>query len=457
MDSINKVLIVGGGISGLTVAYALKKRGIKVKILERSSHVGGVINTVCENGFRAESGSNSIMVQSQKTLDFFKEIGIEDRIIYSNPIAKKRFFVKDGSPCEVPMSPPKMFASRLFSLRAKIRLLFEMKIKKFDAESEPSVAEFTKKRLGQEALDYGMNPFMAGIYGGDPERLSIKYAFPPFWNLEQKYGSIIKGAMKARKEKISAGNFFKPVIVSFKNGLCELTDRLFEILKDDIVADAKFLNIDYIQHGWNVSWITKNLEEYESFDRMILALPSRDILNLPISGTLWQKLSEVGKIEYAPVVSITMGFKREDVLHPLDGFGILVPEKEKEFNVLGALFVSTLFENRAPSDCVTITCYLGGVRNPELIKKSDAELDILMLKDLKKLIGLKSENYIFKRIFRWENGIAQYNLGYGKILDSIDDAEREFPNMRLLGAYRGGVGVSSCIENALKLGEDFDV
>ena len=230
-----KILIIGGGISGLCAAHELKRRGFEVVLLEAKSRAGGVINTFNESGFRAESGSNSVMVQSQKTLDFIESLGLNGRIANSSAVSKKRFFVKNGKICEVPMSPLKMIFSPLFSFAGKFRLLKEMRVPKHDPDSDPSVAQFTIDRLGKEALDYGMNPFMAGIYGGDPEKLSMKYAFPPFWNLEQKYGSIIKGASAARKEKKAAGNFFKPVMISFKNGLVELVDKIKEGLKNEII------------------------------------------------------------------------------------------------------------------------------------------------------------------------------------------------------------------------------
>lgn len=147
-----------------------------------------------------------------------------------------------------------------------------------------------------------------------------------------------------------------------------------------------------------------------------------------------------------------MGFRRSDVAHPLDGFGALVPEKEKNYRILGALFVSTVFGGRAPSGCVTITCYVGGMRSPELAKLGDAELVELALDDLRRLVGLSGKP-MFERVFRWENGIAQYNVGYGEFLEAAAEARAEFPTVRLLGSYLGGVGVSSCMENALAAAE----
>ncbi|MBO7521079.1 MAG: protoporphyrinogen oxidase [Opitutales bacterium] len=447
-----KILIIGGGISGLCAAHALKQKGFEVVLLESKSRAGGVINTFNESGFRAESGSNSVMVQSQKTLDFIESIGLKGRIANSSPVSKKRFFVKNGKICEVPMGPLKMIFSPLFSLAGKFRLLREMNIPPHDPESDPSVAQFTIDRLGKEALDYGMNPFMAGIYGGNPEKLSMKYAFPPFWNLEQKYGSIIKGASAARKEKKAAGNFFKPIMISFKNGLVELVDKVKEGLKDNIILNAKIVGVDYDMGSWQVFWTNESGDGCEVFDEIVLALPAPEIKNLPLAGTLSARLGVLDKIEYAPVVSLTLGFKKSDISHKLDGFGALVPEVEKKYRILGALFVSSVFEGRAPADCATITCYIGGMRHPGHFDLPDEELEKIALEDLRGLVGLKGKP-MFRRVFRWKRAIAQYNVGYGDILAEIEEIEKDFPTVKLIGAYRGGVGVSSCIENALALAD----
>lgn len=447
-----KILVIGGGISGLSAAYSLKKKGFEVRLLETRNRVGGVIGTVSESGFRAESGSNSVMVKSRKTLEFINEIGLGHSMIEASKTAKKRFFVKNGKICEVPMNPMKMIFSRLFSIGAKFRFLGDLRAPSFDPEADPSIDEFTVHRLGREAADYGMNPFMAGVYGGDTSKLSARYAFPAFWDLDQKYGSIIRGAMKSMKEKKAAGNFFKPLIISFKDGLVELTDRLAEILKEEIVVGAKIASIDYDMGGWRACWTCSDGEECDEFDAMVLAVPSNVLKDLPLPGTLSIRLWKLDQIDYAPIATVTYGFKRSQIAHPLDGFGVLVPEKENKYRILGSLFLSTMFENRAPADCVTLTCYLGGKRHPEFMELSDDCLDEIARDDMKALLGLSGEP-LFKRMFRWDKAIAQYNVGYGEFLEAMDEAEAEFPTVRLIGSYRGGVSVSACIENGLSIGD----
>ena len=292
-----------------------------------------------------------------------------------------------------------------------------------------------------------MNPFMAGIYGADPEKLSIKHAFPPFWNLATKYGSVIRGAMKARKEKMAVGNFFKPMMISFKSGMHTLTDALAAELGDSVKCLAKVISIDSNCEGWEVSWGTETEDVCEHYDALVVAVPAPEISDLPFGGTLSAALAPLAKIQYAPVATYTMGFKRQDVSHPLDGFGVLTPKKEN-FSILGSLFVSTLFDDRAPDGCVTLTNYVGGMRYPELASLERGEMREVILKDLRRLLGVKGEP-VFEELFVWKHAIAQYNVGYQEYLDIMEDIEKRIPNMALVGAYRGGVGVSSCLENGL--------
>jgi len=443
-----KAVVIGAGISGLSAAIELVKKGFDVTVLERENRAGGVIGTITRDSFKAESGSNSVMVNSQKTLDFLNEVGLKDKIEISGNQAKNRFFVKSGKTTPVPMGPLALLTTPLFSFWGKLRMFCEPFIKPEDPESDPSIAEFTTHRFGKEVLDYAMNPFMAGVYAANPEKLSTKNAFPPFWNLVQKYGSVIKGGMKARKEKMAAGNFFKPIMISFKGGMQTLTDGLAEELGDRIKLGAKIISIDSSCDGWEVSWGTDKEDVCEIYSALVLAVPAPEIAKLPLNGSLSALLEPLSKIIYAPIVTYTMGFRRQDVAHLLNGFGVLTPEKEN-LSILGSLFISSIFEDRAPKDCVTLTNYIGGMRHPEFTKLSREDLRDLILKDLQKLLGTKGRP-IFEEMFVWKHAIAQYNVGYQEFLDIINDIEKSLPSLTLVGAYRGGVGVSTCLENGVE-------
>lgn len=443
-----KAIVIGAGVSGLSAAWELKKKGFEVTVLERRDAPGGVIRTFESGGFRAESGTNSVMVTSPRLLEFFEEIGLGAEVERSKPAAKKRFFVRGGKPRPVPSGPFSLIFTRLFSFFGKLRLLMEPLVGRSDPESEPSVEEFAERRLGKDVSDYAINPFMAGVYGGDPKWLSIKYAFAPFWNLEQKYGSIILGAIKSMKEKKVSGDVFRPVMVSFKGGMGTLIKKLAGDLGDGLKTSARVISVDSTADGrWEVSWGTDGEDCCDAYDALAIAVPAPDIASLPLGGALSAALAPLSKIEYAPVATYSMGFKRADIAHRLDGFGALVPARE-DFSILGSLFVSSIFEGRAPEGFATLTNYVGGMRRPELAPLPQDEMRKIVLGDLKRLLGVSGEP-VFEKMFFWKHAIPQYNLGYGEIMEAADAAEAAFSSLALIGSYRGGVGVGSCVENAL--------
>ena len=449
-----KALVIGGGISGLCAAAQLRKAGFAVVLLEGKSRAGGVIDTFESDGFKAESSSNTVMIHSQKTLDFLKDEGISEFAQEAKPTSKKRYFVRYGKPRAVPMGPISLLFTRLFTIAGKIGLLREPFVKKFPAEAEPSVAEFTTVRMGRDVLDYAINPFMAGVYGGDSSRLSVKYAFAPFWNLEQKYGSVIKGAIRAMKEKKAAGNFFKPVMVSFKGGMKTLVNTLSKNIGESLETNAKIISIDLTGSSWQVCWATDSDERCEDFDALVLAVPAPEIKNLPLPGTLAAELQALDEITYAPMVTYTMGFKNSQLRRKPDGFGVLVPQREN-LSILGSLYVSSLFEDRAPEGFTTLTNYIGGMRHPEYAVLPQDELRKKILADLQKLLGVRGEP-VFEKMYKWEHAIPQYNVGYGRFLETVEAAEEKYPNLAIIGSFRGGVGVSNCMENALAAAEKLE-
>ncbi len=443
-----KAVVIGAGVSGLCAAVELKRLGFEVTVLEKASRAGGVMDTFSEGGFRAESGSNSVMVQSQKTLDFLSGLGLADEVEYPQSVAKKRFFARYGKARAVPMGPVQLIFTRLFTPLGKIRLFFEPFVKPDAPDSDPSVADFTVRRLGRDALDYGMNPFMGGVYGGDPEKLSVRHAIPQFWNLVQKYGSIFRGAFKSRADKMAAGNYFKPVMISFKGGMKTFIDRMVETLGDSLKTDAKILSVDSDNEGgWAVSWGNDIEDSCEQADVLVLAVPAHEIGKIALCGNLSSALRPLSRITYAPVATLTLGFARKDVGHKLDGFGVLLPQKEK-FSILGSLFVSSIFSDRAPDGFVTLTNYVGGMRNPKLARLPEAEMEKIVMEDLRKLLKVRGEP-VFRKLFFWPQAIAQYNVGYQEFVDAVNSAESTYDNLAVIGSFRGGVGVSSCIENAI--------
>ncbi|MGB0371737.1 MAG: protoporphyrinogen oxidase [Opitutales bacterium] len=442
-------LIIGAGISGLSAGWALKKAGKSYKILEKSERPGGPIQTVREGGFVFEKGPNTIQVDGTDLDAFFSELGLDDEIVEANPEANKRYIVRDKTPCAVPMSTKDIFTTKLFSKKAMLSVLVEPFKKKYSSEHDESLADFVRRRLNQEFLDYAINPLIGGIYAGDPETLSVRYGFPKIYNLEDRFGSLIKGSISIMKERKAQGTLYKTKLISFKRGMEQLPQTLAEQQTESVLFNR---SISAISQGEDGIWsVTVNDEGGTSTElkstQLIIACPSSAILQLPFVENIQRPLQSISEIPHPPVTALSLGYPRKSIQHALDGFGMLVPEKEK-LSILGCLFSSTLFAGRADSDHVGLSVFLGGTRNPELCKLSDADLLPKVKADLRALIGAEGDP-VYMRRTDWPRAIPQYTIGYKKYLDLFDSIEKQNTGLKFIGHLVDGIAVPKCIRSGL--------
>lgn len=451
-----KVIILGGGISGLSAAYGLLKQGCEIHLLEKSVQVGGALRTIQREGYLAEMGPNSMQVTSPEMACLLGELGLRTAIVTPQAGASKRFLVKDNRPIAAPMGPIDFIHTPLFSATAKIRLLSEPFQKKNSNAHEESLADFTRRRLGPEVLDYAVNPMISGIYAGRPEDLSTQHAFPQLWEMEQNYGSLLKGALGLRKKKRQAGVIpFKPYLVSFSQGMQSLANALHDLLGDAVQVNCEIQRIDYSphdKHPWRVQWSNGKQLQQTSGSNLILALPAHAILALPLPQPLGDALYDLAELSYPPLASLVLGFKQEAIQHPLDGFGMLVPAKENK-KILGALFSSSLFSNRAPAGHHTLSVFIGGARQAELAKLPQDDLVAIAMHDLNTLLGLQGEPTFIEHSF-WQKSIPQYNLGFGRFMEIMNKAENKFTGLRIIGNHRGGISVGQCLMNGLAVARE---
>jgi protoporphyrinogen/coproporphyrinogen III oxidase len=439
------VAIIGGGITGLTAAFYLKERGIPVLLFEASKRVGGVIQSVRRDGFLAEFGPNSILETSPIVSNLVRDLGLESRRVYSQPSAKKRFVVRDQKPVALPTSPAGFLTTRLFSLPAKLRVLAEPFIRRGPEGVEESIAQFVQRRLGQEFLDYAIDPLVAGIYAGNPQQLSVSQAFPKLLALEQRYHSLFLGQILGARERQRSGQVSKQNAkkFSFDDGLQVLIDALQASLEREIETSAPIHGLWPTEEGWLIKPEQNSQSGAVGCSAVILALPSYKIAALDIRTTPALNVSPLAEVSYPPVASVVLGFRRADVAHPLDGFGMLIPQKE-EFQILGALFSSSLFPNRAPEGEVAITCYIGGARNPLLPFIPPNTLTEIAVKNLETILGVRGQP-TFKHVTVYRQAIPQYNLGFGKIRALMSDMEVQAPGLFVAGHARDGISLSDSI------------
>lgn len=441
MDNRSTVGILGAGITGLSAAWKLKNQGFNVEIYEKQSQPGGKIQTLQKDGWLVEEGPNTMLVRNEKIWDFLDELNLNERIVKPGGKAKKRYIVRNGKLHEVPMSVISFLSSGLFSMRAKCRLLKEP----FAAAStngDESIAGFIRRRLGTEPLDYAVDPFVSGVYAGDPEKLSVKHTLSSLFELEQTYGSITKGFLKREKKPKSA----ERALIAFDEGLQVLPHTIAKELKSVIHLNAEVTQITRTQRNeWDITLNKNGRKSTRKHQTLISTLPIHQlgqILDDEKSKTI---VNDLQSIEYAPISILALGFHKEQIEHPLDGFGMLIPGKEP-FPMLGSLFSSTLFSNRAPKNFVLLTCFAGGSRNTKITSYSRQDLIEEILPQLQRLLGIE-HSPVFQHHYTWEQAIPQYNVGYQAYLDEIERLEEKNPGLFLAGNFRGGVSVPDCIIN----------
>jgi len=443
-----RIVVLGAGITGLTAAWHLRRAGLVPIVVEQSQRVGGAIGAWRSDGWLHELGPNSLLEGSSDLAAFIEELGLGSRRIYAAEAAKQRYIVRGGRLVAMPTSPLSFLSTRLFSARAKLKLLGEPWRPRSAAGQDESVAEFVVRRLGREFLDYAINPFVGGVYAGDPTQLAVRHAFPKLYALEQEHGSLLRGALKRR----NASGGPKGRIFSFQSGLDELPNAIARVLGPDALRlGATVLGIRRADDGaWEVDCEKGELSWSETCASLVLALPADALAALPFEGVAAaDRLSVLRGIAHPPVASVFTGYKREDMPHPLDGFGVLVPEVEHG-KILGTLFSSTLFPDRAPNGHVAFTTFVGGTRQPELLDCDDRMLESVVQGELTRLIGVRAPPACV-HIQRWPRAIPQYTLGYQRFKDAIAAVEAGASGLFIGGNCRDGISLAYCIDSGRRL------
>jgi len=439
--------IIGGGISGLTLAYHLQKAGLNPVVYEKSDQPGGVMNSQKNDGWLVETGPNTVMARSPKIQQLIDDLGLEDEQLPATDEADKRFIVRDGQPKALPMGLTDFLKTNLFSTSAKLRLMKEPFISAWDNHVEENLAHFVERRLGREFLDYAINPFVAGVYAGDPCRLSVKHAFTKLYELEQKYGSLIWGQIRGARERKKREDTPKAEskLFSFKKGLSTLPHALAHELADHIKWQCQVTEVRKTESKFSIQYdrIDDQSSETASHDAVVYSAPAHIISDIHFEISSQQQINDLNELYYPPVSVIALGFRRNAVVHALDGFGMLIPEVEN-YHMLGTLFSSSLFPHRAPEDHVLLTNFIGGARQPELAGLPSEKLFETVYNDLKELIGLR-EAPVYRKHFYWPKAIPQYEVGYGRFKNNMDSIEQDTPGFFFSGNYRAGISVSDCI------------
>ena len=448
--------IVGGGIAGLATAYYLQQKALAYTLIESSSSLGGKISTAVQDGFVIEGGPDSFITQKPAAARLCRELGLEDRLVGTND-DRRKVFVLDGGrlrplPDGVMLVIPTKFApfalSPLISLPGKARMGLDLLIPPRRTAGDESLADFIRRRLGQEALDKIAEPLMAGIHVADPERLSIQSTFPRFVELERRYGSLIKGmlAQKAHARRNGSPKRSLPLFMTLRGGLRELVEALAGRLEGKVLSGARVAKLERNPDPAGSERYRLRLEDGRALlaDAVILAIPAYAAAELiePLQPALATKLRA---IRYVSTATVSLGFRRAEFEHPLDGFGFVVSRRETT-RLMACTWTSTKFSARAPADHVLVRGFVGGPHHEELVDLSGAELIQLVRQELAQTMGVTARPVV-ARVYHWPQANPQYDVGHLEQVAEIEaQAAAGLPGLYLTGSAYRGVGIPDCIE-----------
>lgn len=437
----HRIAVVGAGITGLTAAHDLAKAGHRVTVFEARKEAGGAIRSQHhDGGWLVEAGPNSLMLRDRSLDALFTELGLEPELQLANPAAAKRFIVRGGRPIALPSGPLGAVFTPIFNFRGKLRVLAEPFIAKNTTNPDETLDSFARRRVGQEFLDYAVNPFIGGVYSCAPEELCVRHALPRLWRLEQNHGSLVKGTIALLRAKKKSGDKTKTRLVSFRGGLQALPDALARARGENLRLGCAVTSL--ARDSTSGAWRVTSAAGTEEFDRVLLCSSAPALAKLAVGDSGATPLSSLAAMPYTAVTSVALGFPRTAVAHALDGFGMLIPAKENR-RILGSLFSSTLFPGRAPDGHVLLTTFVGG-RQPEIAGKSDAELEALVREELAALLGATGAP-VFRHFNRWPQAIPKYTVGFGALAATMDAFEREHPGVFLAGHFRTGISLADCL------------
>ena len=447
MDNTHDIVIIGAGLTGLTTAFALRNKNRNVTILESDNKIGGQIQSHHVNGFVFESGPNTGVVKYPEVMDLFHSLNDGCKLEIAQVSAKRRLIWKGNKFHELPSGLLSAITTPLFSTYDKLRILTEPFRAKGNNPDE-SVAELTKRRLGTSYLDYAVDPFLAGVYAANPTMLPTKYALPKLYDLEQDYGSFILGAIKkARQPKTDRDKTATKEVFSTHGGLSSLTNAMADrIGSDNILLNAKSISITPSADGFDINY-TVNGEQHNIKCNKVVTTCGAYALSALLPFVDSDIMQSITSLKYAPVIQVGVGIAdTKGVNH--SAFGGLVPSKEKR-DVLGILFPSDCFAERAPQKGAAYAFFIGGMRHPEMINLSDEEIKRHVINDLHSMMKYPANTQPDEiEIYRHDKAIPQYESSTGNRLKSIDLLQQTYPGLVIAGNLKDGIGMGDRIKQA---------
>jgi oxygen-dependent protoporphyrinogen oxidase len=446
------VVVLGAGLTGMTTAFHLQKRGLDFALLEKAGRVGGVIKSIKEDGFLYEEGPNSGVIGNIEVVKLFEELAAECEMEVASNLVKKRYVLKDGKWEALPGGLKAAISTPLFSLKDKFRILLEP-FRPAGKNPHETLAGLVRRRMGNSFLDYAIDPFIIGVYAGDPNRLVPKYALPKLYQLEQQYGSFIGGSIKKQfqskteeMKKVTRGVF------SVKGGISALIDALEKKLGENrIFLNANDITVKPVADYFEVSWTNSQNEKITLETKKIISTIGAHQLTEVLPFILTEELSKITSLHYTKVLEVVVGFKEWNGMK-LDAFGGLIPFVEKR-DLLGVLFMSSLFKDRAPENGALFSIFMGGVRRPDIYQLADDEVIKILEKEFCDIMQVEGFRPDLFKIIRHSWAIPQYEADSGERFKTIEEIERQYPGLVIGGNLRDGIGMADRISQGKRLSE----
>lgn len=457
-DSRKRIIVIGGGISGLAAAHRLFEfdPALDVQLWEAGDRLGGVLQTVRRDGFLIERSADNFITDPPYAVELCQRIGLAEALIPTRTQERGALVVHRGRLERVPpgfmlMAPARLWplvTTPILSPLGKLRLLAEALVPSRPIEDE-SLASFARRRLGREVFERIVQPLVGGIYTADPERLSLRATLPRFLEMERQHGSLIRAArrqqVKVTGSSDTNGGARYSMFVAPRDGLTSLVDALAARLPEGAVRLRR--PVESIARGEDATWHVRTAgqtPETVRCDGLIVATPA------PIAARLLQSLDrtlavDLGRIEYAGTAIVTLAYRRAQISHALDGFGFVVPAVERR-RILAGSFSSVKFPGRAPDDAVLVRVFIGGACQSELLDLTDEELSQIAREELTALVGAAGQP-LFADVTRWPKAMPQYHLGHEALVAEIERAAAALPHFALAGNAYHGVGIPNCIHS----------
>jgi oxygen-dependent protoporphyrinogen oxidase len=444
---MGSVIVIGAGISGLTAAYLLHSSGHEVAVFDQDDMPGGRMRSERFGGFLMECGANSLAGPATAGENLIAALDLGGEKVMRSSAARSRYLVRDGRARALPVGACRFILSSFFTFAGRLRLLMEP----FAAvrRDDETVAAFTRRRLGQEMLDYVVDPLVAGLHAGDPQQLSVSAVFPQLKRLEYRYGSIILGAIGSRLRRGGEPAAYSPgkrMLFSFRQGLGMLPRAIAKQLGGRVFLGHRVESLRrgaggcfrvLVRRGAATRWITA--------DSVVVALPAYAAASV-LGGLDGPTAETLAGISHPPLAVVFLGYRASTIAHPLDGLGMLMPAVEKR-DVLGILFSSTLFAGRAPPGHAALTAFVGGARQPQLALLEAGELQELAHGEVRRLLGAHAAP-VLARTRLWRRGLPQPGLDHARRIAEVAALEGEHPGLFFTGNYFSGVSTVACIQQA---------